>query len=284
MFRTILRPDRLAALLVAAVTATAGVPAIANAATTTVSACSVANQRLVTAYASIQLAVNAAATGDTLDVHGTCVGNLVFDVGRITATRLTLAGAPGAILDGNGASAVIWVGKDHTLTITGLTIRNGTGRSLYPAGPVVGGGIINLGSLVLRDVAIRGNSAAGMGGGIYNAFGARAILWDSQVTLNSAVVNGGGVRNEGRLVLRGTSSINRNTVTGDGGLGGGVYAAAASFLVLRDRSTVRDNMAVGIGGRGGGILDEFSTINGAPCTARGNEHVFANSPRNCAGI
>ena len=86
------------------------------------------------------------------------------------------------------------------------------------------------------------------------------------------------------VVLRGMSSINRNTVTGDGGLGGGVYAAAASFLVLRDRSTVRDNMVVGIGGRGGGILDEFSTINGAPCTARGNEHVFANSPRNCAGI
>jgi hypothetical protein len=107
---------------------------------------------------------------------------------------------------------------------------------------------------------------------------------DSQVTGNQAVVNGGGVRNEGRLVLRGTSSIRGNTVTGEGGLGGGVYAAAASFLVLRDRATIRDNSATGVGGRGGGILDEFSTISGASCTGRATTHVFANAPRNCAGI
>lgn len=283
MTRSIRRTARLATLLAATIALGATVPAATNAATV-VSACSVANPRLVTAYATIQMAVNAAATGDTLEVHGTCVGNLVFDIGRIAATKLTLAGAPGAVLDGNGASSVIWVGAEHALTVTGLTIRNGVGRSLYPAGPVVGGGIINLGSLTLRNVTVRDNVAEGMGGGIYNAFHARATLIDSQVTGNQAVVNGGGVRNEGRLVLRGRSTIQRNAVTGDGGLGGGVYTAAASFLVLRDRSTIRDNTASGAGGRGGGILDEFATISGAPCSARANDHVFSNAPRNCAEI
>jgi RTX calcium-binding nonapeptide repeat (4 copies) len=140
------------------------------------------------------------------------------------------------------------------VTISGLTITGGVADDPGPAGDL-GGGILNVGpntsavgpDLTLKNVAVRGNTAAEDGGGVRN-LGGDLTIKGSTISGNTSTQDGGGVAtNTGQRI----SVIRRSTITGNhaGDLGGGVYLVGTnpSTTTIRN-STVADNEATNAGG------------------------------------
>ena len=123
----------------------------------------------------------------------------------------------------------------------GLTIRHG-------ATPDFGGGIVNRGTLVLRDVIVRGNTAGG-GAGVFNDDPAILTLnGSSSITGNTTDWAGGGVYNFGVLRLNSRSTIRGNTAV----WGGGIHNEDPATLTLNGSSSITGNTAY----RGGGVFND----------------------------
>src|SRR5262249_31767086 len=71
-------------------------------------------------------------------------------------------GAATTIVDGNQLDRVFHIAAGVSVTLSGLTVRNGNRATN-------GGGIENEGTLTLNDSTVSGNQADTAGGGIYNA-------------------------------------------------------------------------------------------------------------------
>lgn len=147
-----------------------------------------ADDLCVANYDSIQAAIDAAGDGDTIRVPtGTYTENLTID------RSITLQGGWGVdcssristdpadtIIDGGGTGRVITIDGSYTVTIEGLTIRNGdaTGQGGGIADADSGGGIYARNATVtIENCAITGNVGAWDGGGIF--------LWNCDVTLSN---------------------------------------------------------------------------------------------------
>jgi hypothetical protein len=227
--------------------------------------CSVANARSGQHYRALQDAVNAAATGDTLNVKGTCRGDTTISAGG-PAQQLTIAGRGHAVLDGanseHSPGTVIRLqgsfgGPAPFVTITGLTITGG-----YATGEFAGGGGIEVveSSLTLDASTVTGNVGGGIGNGLSNT-----TLDDSRVVENtSPSENGGGIRNGLGTVVLNNSIVSRNAT---GLCGGGIYDRFGSVHVAG--SLVARNAA---SGDGGGICG----AEGATVTLDGNSRVRQN--------
>jgi RTX calcium-binding nonapeptide repeat (4 copies) len=172
-------------------------------------------------------------------------------------------GARKLSVDAGGDSRVFTVSAGFNglppidVTISGLTITGGVADDPGPAGDPgdLGGGILNVGpntsavgpDLTLKNVAVRGNTAAEDGGGVRN-LGGDLTIKSSTISGNTATQDGGGVAtNKGQRI----SVIRRSTITGNhaGDLGGGVYLVGTnpSTTAIRN-STVADNEATNAGG------------------------------------
>lgn len=232
--------------------------------------------------ASLQTAISAAATGDTLQVRGRCVGNYT-----VTNSSLTLAGrATGksqAAIDGGASGSVLAI-SGGSITLTDLVITNGlastSGGGIRSIGAVLtlngstsvnsntttsgGGGIYNInGSIVLNDSAsVKGNTAD-VGGGIASDGGSVVMNGLSSVTANASHRGGGIYTSYGTIALNGSAAVSGNTatlVTGgiyyQTGAGGGI-ASDGGHTTLAGSSSVTGNTAV----LGGGIYEAtFSTL------------------------
>jgi nitrous oxidase accessory protein NosD len=130
--------------------------------------------------AALAAALATASDGDTLAITGTCTGT--FEV----AHTLTLTGAGGAILDGEGAGNVLTVDPGTTVVVSGLTLTDGAAR--------LGAGLRNLGAtLRVSNSTISGNTVSfGGGAGIENAEGGMMTLTNSTVSGNSTGINSDG--------------------------------------------------------------------------------------------
>lgn len=148
------------------------------------------------------------------------------------ATRLVNPSTPIVRVESNvsGTLRNLTVTKTGTTASNDLINNSGALRletvHVVGAPGVFGRGITNNGNastLVLVDSVIRDGSSSTFGGGIHN-FGGSVTLTRSLVEKNVAPV-GGGVRNDrGTLILTGASKISNNTATGSGGFfGGGVF-------------------------------------------------------------
>lgn len=126
---------------------------------------------------------NALAGADAIEVPaGTYVlSSLALDVRE--SLTVEGAGAADTIIDGNGATRVFQGGVGLTLTVSGVTIRNGVTVGN-------GGGVSSLHHVVVRDCVVTGNSASNLGGGIYAS---QLTLVRSTVEGNIAGFLGGGV-------------------------------------------------------------------------------------------
>jgi hypothetical protein len=215
-------------------------------------------------FRTLQAAVDAAASGDTLVVRGTCYGTTsILDKDLTIQGQANPAfGAP--TLDGQNSGTVLWVGSPEdspTVSISGLTIMHGSH-----------GGVVSYGTLTLLDSTVRLNA----GGGISNAYGAylltlvrstvsgntdgfrgggiwnRALLamTDSWVTDNVAGAEGGGIWSNGYVDLTG-SHVSGNRSEGDGG---GIFNLGTLTL---SQATVQQNTS---GGNGGGIWNNQPLI------------------------
>jgi hypothetical protein len=107
-------------------------------------------------FDSLQAAVDAAQPGSTLMVRGTCVGDTVVD------KSLTITGKRNAVLDGGAVGTVLTVDAAASVTVSNLTVTNGS------AGLDNGGGISNFGTLTVQRATISDNFTGGVGGGIAN--------------------------------------------------------------------------------------------------------------------
>jgi hypothetical protein len=206
----------------------------------------------------LQAKIDAAASGSTILVKGTCVGNFI-----ITSKGLTLKGNPKATLDGDDVFRPLGVNNtgapSESVHLIDLIITGGVVES--PGG----GGILKLGGgLTLTGVAVTDNLA----------------------TSSSGPVAGGGVFAGGNLTLTdSTISRNRARTTGSGGEadGGGIAVVGGNLTIGNSKITGNRATAVLSSGvadaRGGGLYVNSSMLTLKGSTVSGNR-VTASGPGN----
>jgi hypothetical protein len=229
---------------------------------------------------SLRQALADAHDGDTIDATGIS-GVITLTSGELLVDKsvtINAAGIDVLAVDGNATSRMFQIGTGKTVTISGLTIRNGhddttgggidnesgatltitnstlSGNTAGSVGnpSVEGGGIFNSGTLTIVNSTVSGNTAGGIsggGGGMFN--GGTLTIVNSTVSDNTAI-KGAGVDNGGAAT---TVTITNSTFSGNAA---SVYGGACfniGILQIAD-STVSDNSA---GIFGGGILT-FGTL------------------------
>ncbi len=140
-------------------------------------------------------------------------------------------------IKGGGASRVFQVDKGTSAFLSGLTIEGGVTSG-------DGGGLLNLGSVILSADTVVGNSAAD-GGGIANS--GTAVILGSTIDSNAASAEGGGIFNTGELTVD-RSALSANAAGTDGG---GLYNSGIALLLY---CTVGENS----GSAGGGVYANAS--------------------------
>jgi fibronectin-binding autotransporter adhesin len=224
------------------------------------------------ALTSIQAAVNAAVSGDTIEIDAGHYKENVTIVGK----QLTLIGqanggvlAGPTIVDGAGRGPVFTLGsavagaKPELTTIEGLTITGGMHRN----GTGDGGGVqVRAGAyLHLSDSVIVQNVASTGAGISVNTPNAPATTITNTLIGDNIADNGGPRGNSpggGVAVLSGSIvSIQDSTITRNQSRNGGGLWADAGTTVTVSSSTVSTNTSVVFGtptgpggGNGGGIL------------------------------
>jgi hypothetical protein len=208
---------------------------------------------------------------------------IVFDATVFaTAQTITLVSAPlpdlaqDMQITGPAAGVTLMVaGKGRGFTIdsgAAVTIANLTIWGGNAGNHSLGGGILNGGTLTLRNCTFNWNYApGGSGGGVAN--NGTLTLFDCTFHANSALYNGrgGGIANSGTATLF-DCTLRYNIADGGdmGGSGGGIFNSGA--LTLFD-CTLSGNSAEGGwfhgGGKGGGITND-GTATLVNCTLSGN--------------
>ncbi len=195
---------------------------------------------------TLRQALAGAGNGDAINFSLTRPATITLTSGELlVATNLSITG-PGAnnlAISAGTNSRVFNIATNPTVTVSGLTIRDG-----HAATSADGGGIYNAGTLTLSNCVVGFNVAGdGPGGG------------------SNPGANGGGVFNSGSLTAIGCTFRSNRAGTGgpgnslspfghsltdggSGGSGGGIFNSGSLTLIL---STFSDNSG-GTGGRGGG--------------------------------
>ncbi|HNR20163.1 MAG TPA: T9SS type A sorting domain-containing protein [Bacteroidia bacterium] len=216
-------------------------------------------------YTTIQSAINAAATGDTVLVapSNMYVENLDF-MGKdvVVRTPNPVTDRFTTIIDGNQSGSVVKFisNESNAAKLEGFTLRNGTGtvrdwgyyliQTVLSGGgilcdsPIAFGGSNIWGSSPTLSYLIVENNSARMGGGIAAWKGSYPIIENTIVRNNSCTEMGGGIS-----VFEGfgaTATILRNVeVSGNegGSLGGSGIVCNYSSTINMMNCTVADNSA-----------------------------------------
>jgi hypothetical protein len=222
----------------------------------------------------------------TIDGDGT---DSVLTVANVSVMIVDLKITNGAGDAGGG------IYNTGALTLTGTTEVMLNGGFDEP----MGGGIYNSGSLVMRRSASVNDNEGGRGGGIFNdgvvdLFGSSSISDNfatsgggvhnsssatlrlhggSSISGNAVFIRGGGVNNEGRLVLHDHATVRLNEAAIDFSEGGGI--SNSGIVIMNDSSSLVGNLA-GDGGLGetfggGGILNAGTLIMRHSASIRNNE-------------
>lgn len=202
-------------------------------------------------FATIQAAINAAGSGDTVRVvagvypeNVTITKNLTL-LGGFNDTTLTGRTPRSSILDGGGANSVVKITNGAAATLDGFTITGGDAT----ASDGRGGGIdVRQATAVIRDNLIQGNVGSsnpavfGVGGGIYVISSTSPVLIsDNTIQANLAY-----------------SAVLTSPSVAAGGLGGGIFIDLASSATISGNQILsnvaaRTNVPGVAWGRGGGI-------------------------------
>src|SRR5436190_5331115 len=114
------------------------------------------------------------------------------DDGLPTVTgNLTITGSQGTTISRSSATLfrILHVAAGGSLTLSGVTLANGNTNNF-------GGGILDLGTLALRNVGVTGSTAA-FGGGLYIAPSGHVTISSSEFSGNDGIALGGGVSDDG---------------------------------------------------------------------------------------
>jgi len=243
-------------------------------------------------FATIQQGVDAAVSGDTVDVAaGIYVERVV--VAKRKRLRLQGAGPAATVIDGNGAGTVLKIkGPNPNMVVTALGIRNGD------RGLVFGERV----KINVSDCAITGNVG---GGGISgNAAGSSASVTRCTISGNSSDLNGGGIDIQAppfpplvrvkvvSSTIRGNVAAHRGGgIRVDGGkltlIGTAVEDNSAEFsggVVADDLTVTASTIArnASLGGSGGGITADTAVVRNSTIT--GNATAGAGGGVNAEGL
>jgi hypothetical protein len=156
-------------------------------------------------YTTIQSAINAASTGDTVLVWpGIYYENINYNSKRITVASLNLTtGDPvyinSTIIDGNsnGSCVMIDFVAAPAASLVGFSIINGSGHSTYN----IGGGIyVYEAHITIRNCVIK-HCSAWSGGGIAGLIYSTIYLSGTRIYNNKAMHNGGGIAIGGETTI-----------------------------------------------------------------------------------
>lgn len=244
------------------------------------------------AFQTVQHALNVVDSPGVVFVRS---GTFTQSLAITRTVTLQGNGASSTIISGTGSGRVVDISNSAVVTITGVTITNGsvTGN---------GGGIrIVSSTLTLSNTTVTSNSATLEGGGIYNENGT-VTLNNSTVSKNIAGPNdnsavGGGISNIAKtnnatLTLN-QSQVTTNTVSGVGG--GGINNSADSnktATVVLSQTLVSGNVAtstsvISTTGFGGGIRSGFFNTAGSGAKSLltiDNSTISNNTATNGGGI
>jgi adhesin HecA-like repeat protein len=200
---------------------------------------------------SLRQALADANDGDTINF--TVTGTIGLTGGELLVDKSITISGPGAAnlaVDGNAKSRLFHIGSGNTVSISGLTVKNG-----------LGGGMANDHSaLRVSNCTVSGNFLGGYGGGVSNdgsAGSATLTIVNSTVSGNYAYYAGGGIHNDAdnggsaTLTIMDCSIINNIAGYSDGpdsgGEGGGIYNGGGTVTITN--CSVSNNAA--------GANDEF---------------------------
>lgn len=205
------------------------------------------------------------------DTIGFSTSGTITLTSQLTLTdsaKTTINGGNTITISGNNAVRVFQVNIGATAELNGLTISGGRatqGRDFY------GGGINNLGALVVNNSTITGNTAV-LSGGISN--GGRDSTLGGNVTSatlslnNSTISNNTSTSSGGAIGNVGTAAINNSTVSGNsGGTNGGAVANESGTLTITN-SLLTNNSAFSSGAGGG--ISNFGSLTVINSTLSGN--------------
>jgi hypothetical protein len=221
---------------------------------------------------TLRAALASATDGDAIDATGVA-GTILLTSGELLVTNSVTITGPGPAnlaVNGNAASRVFHINTNTTVTISGLTITDGSSDN--------GGGIYNdNATLTVSNSTVSGNSASQFGGGIYNDGGsccANLTLLNSSLRGNMAHNGGGIVSTFGVVMVQIlNSTLSGNSATSDAG---GILSEGGTLTV--SNSTLSGNSATFIGG---GIEIALGTLTVSNSTLSGNS---ASGPFSGGGI
>ena len=204
-----------------------------------------------TGAGSLRQVVAGSTAGDNISF--TVTGTITLTSGEIALDKdLTISG-PGAnvlAVSGNNASRVFNVVSNATVSVSGLSLENGTDAT------GAGGGVHNAGTLTITACTIASCRAVAAtplsgGGAIYNETSGVLVVVNSTVNNNQATggagdESGGGIYNAGGSATISNSTIAANIAQGTNGFGGGVFNQSGSVTLVS--STIALNSAAGAGG------------------------------------
>ena len=245
---------------------------------------------------TLRAAVAAASSGDTIDLSGLACSAITLAQGAIAidVDYLTISGRGSDTLaiDGAGADRVFVDYGYGTLTLSGLTVRNGSSR--VAGYRIAGGACILSGAYVTLDhAAVRNCTSIGegaYGGGILST---GVTLYASRLSgnvaqgsrLNTLTASYGG----GAFAYFGTAALYDSTVSGNRAVpdpaaafgsydtGAGIFADNGGYA---SRSTISGNYT---DGTGGGIASHYgffitnSTISGNTAKNKAGGGVFVRT-------
>jgi len=210
---------------------------------------------------SLRDAVAASVFGDSITFNLALPATISLTSGEINVVSSITVSGPGANLltvNGNHISRVFSIALPATVTITGLTIANGT-DAVDNAG---GAGISNFHQLTVSNCNFTGNQASGDGGGIENN-GPILTVTNCTFSNNSAGTGGGIASLAGSGSLETTNcTFNNNTAV----FGAGVENISGIFVATN--CTFGSNTATTSGGAIEGEI--FGGVSIANCTMSAN--------------
>ncbi|MEM9728409.1 MAG: choice-of-anchor Q domain-containing protein [Myxococcota bacterium] len=172
------------------------------------------------------------------------------------------------ILDGGGNLQVDGDDSHRVLSVASETVAELIGLEISGGRALIGAGIMNDGTLTIREVTLRSNTQAGPGdvggGGIFSLMGTVSIS-DCLIEDNTTEGLGGGVTLQSGTIVRTTVRANTALIGGGVGVGGEVTISDSTF-----EGNMATNAGAGIfGGPDSSVTITNSTVSSNTVTGQG---------------